>query len=118
MGRILVVEDDPDLRFLYQMALGQKGYEVIDAENAKLAMVELENSSFDLVILDLNMPDQPGTAVIDYMVEYNLHDPARVIVITANDHWIDEVLKRNIHHILVKPISINEIAQNVAQIIG
>lgn len=116
--RVLIVEDDYDLRFLYRTALTQKGYEVVDAENATVAEYELDADTFDLILLDLNMPDKLGTAVIDHMRADKRHLHTQVIVITANDHWVDKVLERGVDNILVKPVSINQILATVQEILS
>lgn len=114
--RILVVEDDPDLLFLYQTALSQQGFEVIGAENAKVAMMELDNGDFDLLMADLNMPDAHGTAVIDHLRQDARHDNTEVIIVTANDHWLGEVTERGVEHILVKPVSMKQVVELVRQL--
>jgi len=114
--RILVVEDDPDLLFLYNTVLAQQGFEVIGAENASHAMMELDNGVFDLIMADLNMPDAHGTAVIDHLRKDTRHDHTAVIVVTANDHWLGEVTDRGVEHILVKPVSMKQVVELVRQL--
>jgi CheY-like chemotaxis protein len=60
MFRILVVEDDEPLRSLYKYELEEEGYEVIIAEDGKTALRSLEQSSCDLIILDMVMPEMDG----------------------------------------------------------
>jgi DNA-binding response OmpR family regulator len=60
MARILVVEDDEPLRSLYKYELEEEGYEVIIAEDGKTALKSLEQSSYDLIILDMVMPEMDG----------------------------------------------------------
>jgi len=64
MARILVVEDDEPLRSLYQYELEEEGHEVIIAEDGKTALKRLEQSSCDLIILDLVMPEMDGLEVL------------------------------------------------------
>src|SRR5688572_22902109 len=104
MTNILVVEDDPDLRFLYRTTLTHNGMGVVEAESVTIAMAELDHASFDLIMLDLNLPDHYGTAVIDYMRQSDRHNHTKILVVTANDHWIDAVLERGVSKILVKPV--------------
>jgi DNA-binding response OmpR family regulator len=113
MPRILVVEDDPDLLFLYHTALSQIGIEVINAENATLAMAELDQGIFDLMMLDLNMPDAHGTEVIKHLRRDPRHNPMPIIIVTANDHWLDESIEKQAAQVLVKPVSMREIVELV-----
>jgi CheY-like chemotaxis protein len=60
MARILVVEDDEPLRSLYKYELEEEGHEVIIAEDGKAALRSLEQSSCDLILLDMVMPEMDG----------------------------------------------------------
>lgn len=113
MPRILVVEDDPDLLFLYHTALTQGGFEVINAENAQLAKANLDQDKFDLIMLDLNMPDAHGSAVVEHIRKDQRHNGMPIIIVTANDHWIDETLQKKVEQIMVKPVSMREIVELV-----
>ena len=60
MAKILIVEDDESQRFLYQEELQEEGYEVVLAKNGKQALKCLERTLFDLIILDIRMPEMNG----------------------------------------------------------
>jgi CheY-like chemotaxis protein len=64
MARILIVEDDEAQRFLYHEELVEEGYEVVVAKNGVEALKCLEESSFDLIVLDIRMPVMDGTEVL------------------------------------------------------
>ena len=116
MPRVLVVEDDPDLLFLYQTALTHNGFEVVNAEDAQSAIAHLDLDTFDAVILDLNLPDAHGSVVIEHMVQNNHHSPSKVVVITANDHWVSNIHDRGVQQILVKPVSMNRVVEVVTEL--
>jgi DNA-binding NtrC family response regulator len=61
MAKILIVEDDEAQRFLYHEELVEEGYEVVLAKNGKEALKCLEKSFFDLIMLDIRMPQMNGT---------------------------------------------------------
>ena len=117
MPRVLIVEDDPDLLFLYQTALTHNGFEVVNADDAHSAMAHLDNQKFDAIILDLNLPDAHGSVVIDHMTQNNHHSPSRVVVITANDHWVGNIHDRGVRQILVKPVSMTRVVEVVSELI-
>ncbi len=59
-GRILVVDDDPQIRRVMRVALTRQGYEVDDAKSGEEALERLREPRFDLVLLDMNMPGMGG----------------------------------------------------------
>src|ERR1700735_4129778 len=63
-GRILVIDDEPDIRESLEALLSQEGYQVELAANATEGLHRVEASSYDLVLLDLMMPDKSGMQVL------------------------------------------------------
>src|SRR5262249_50665440 len=59
-GRILVVDDDPQIRRVMRVTLTGQGYEVDDAKTGESALEKLREERFDLVLLDMNMPGMGG----------------------------------------------------------
>ena len=59
-GRILVVDDDPQIRRVMRVTLTGQGYEVDDAKSGDAALEKLRDERFDLVLLDMNMPGIGG----------------------------------------------------------
>jgi two-component system KDP operon response regulator KdpE len=59
-GRILVVDDDPQIRRVMRVTLTGQGYEVDDARTGDVALEKLREERFDLVLLDMNMPGMGG----------------------------------------------------------
>lgn len=116
MAHILIVEDDADLLFLYRTALMQQHHQTIEAENARDAMTWLSMNSFDVIILDLNLPDAHGSVVVDHMIHNGLHHPSKVIVITANDRGLEPLEERGVEYILIKPISVATVTELVKRI--
>ncbi len=80
-GRILVIDDEPDIRESLEALLSQEGYQVDLAANAAAGLHKLESSLYDLVLLDLMMPDKSGMQVLQ---EIRTRDPETpVCMITA-----------------------------------
>ena len=68
MAKLLIVEDDESQRFLYQEELQEEGYEVVLANNGKEALKCLEGTLFDLIILDIRMPEMDGIEALGKIV--------------------------------------------------
>ena len=69
---VLVVEDDKDIRELYVMVLGQAGYDVVACPDGVAAMAEANKRAFDVVLLDLMMPNMSG---LEFLRELKKHPP-------------------------------------------
>ncbi len=113
MTRILVVEDDGDLQFLYGTMLTRQGYEVVGAKNTSDAILYLTNDDFDLVILDMNMPDLPGIKVLEFARDDVRLRSVPVVVISANDHWEKTVAELGVQHFMVKPVTMTELVKMI-----
>ena len=59
-GRILVVDDEPQIRRVLRTTLTASGYEVLDARTGEAALETLRDSRFSLILLDMNMPGMGG----------------------------------------------------------
>jgi len=68
MPKILVVDDEPEILEILSDVLRRAGYEVQTAGNGRMAIEEVNNSPYDLVITDLNMPEVDGMAVLQHII--------------------------------------------------
>jgi DNA-binding response OmpR family regulator len=64
MNRILVVDDEPNLRLVYREVLGEEGYEVLEAESVKETFDILNREPVDLVVLDIKLRSESGLDVL------------------------------------------------------
>lgn len=81
-GKILVVDDDPEVRMATRDFLSSKGYEVVVAEGGREALRLLDASPPDVVLLDVAMPDMDGMEILKRIVA--THPTMPVIMVTAN----------------------------------
>lgn len=89
MEKILLLEDDTTLSRGVSMALSESTRTVILADCLTQAQKKLEENSFDLLILDINLPDGSGLDLLRWLRANGHSTP--VILLTANDLEIDEV---------------------------
>jgi DNA-binding NtrC family response regulator len=82
MTRILVVDDEPNIRRLVSAILRQQGYSVTEAADARMALAALDQERFDLVISDLHMPGLSGIALTKRI---RSRDPVLPILIMSGD---------------------------------
>ena len=82
MRKILVVEDEPELRDTYELILTTEPYEVSVATNGKRALELCQHKSFDLILLDLMMPIMDG---VQFLEAFHADDhPSTKIIIISN----------------------------------
>jgi DNA-binding NtrC family response regulator len=107
--RILVVDDEQDMRFFLREALRKGGYEVAEAEDAAAALGILRTTPIDLVLLDVFLPGMSGLEAIP---ELHAVDPAlTVIVITAHGgkDTALEAMQRGAYDYFTKPFKLDEL---------
>jgi two-component system response regulator PilR (NtrC family) len=103
------VDDEPALRSLMAERLGERGFEVVEADSGEKAIQMLEQFAFDVVITDLRMPGIDGTRVIETALE---RYPGIVgIVITGYGTMKDAVdaIKRGASDFIAKPFQFDEL---------
>jgi two-component system KDP operon response regulator KdpE len=87
-GRILVVDDDPQIRRVMRVTLTGQGYEVDDAKNGDSALEKLRQERFDLVLLDMNMPGMSG---LETCRAIRSQSEIALIMLTVRDTESDKV---------------------------
>lgn len=87
-GRILVVDDEPQIRRVLRVALTTQGYEVHDAKTGEEALGALRDQRFDLMLLDVNMPGMGGLAACR---EIRNTSEVAIIMLTVRDSEQDKV---------------------------
>jgi len=87
-GRILVVDDDPQIRRVMRVTLTGQGYEVDDARTGETALEKLRAERFDLVLLDMNMPGMGG---IETCRAIRSTSEIAIIMLTVRDTDADKV---------------------------
>jgi len=85
MKKILVVDDEENIRELYKEELTEMGYDVITVPDGIQALVAMDKTSFDLVTLDMRMEEMDGIETLRKMKEKNSALP--VIICTAYEEY-------------------------------
>jgi DNA-binding response OmpR family regulator len=80
---ILVTDDESNIRMMVRVALESEGYSVLEASSGCQALEVLEHFSPQLMVLDLNMPEVDGMAVLEQLKRISIVQKPRVIVLTA-----------------------------------
>lgn len=108
MFKILIVEDDVELRQLFQSVFIKNGYNVKGVTNGKEALEDLENNYYDLIVTDIMMPIMNGYDFVRTIRECGNNTP--VMMITAKDQFSDMQIGflSGSDDYMVKPVNVNE----------
>ena len=102
-GRILVIDDEPDIRESLEALLSGENYRVELAANATEGLKRLEQTTFDLVLLDLMMPDKSGMQVLEEIRARDTETPVFMITAYGSIEVAVEALKRGASDYFSKP---------------
>lgn len=112
-ARILVVDDELQIRKILCRFLDEAGYLSQSADSSLSAKAELEKHSFDLVLCDLNMPGESGLDLIRYL-KANYPETGRVMVTSTGDtDSAQEILDVGVYGYVIKPFSRNTLLTTV-----
>ena len=115
--KVLVVDDEPDLRTVYELTLLREGYRVETAENLAQARSLLEQDRFDLVITDMRLPDGLGLELLQSMAKNRRSERAIVITAYGSAENAVESLKAGAFDYLTKPVDLKQFRAVVASAI-
>jgi CheY-like chemotaxis protein len=112
--KILIVEDDADLRRLYALGLNRRGYDVKLASNGLEAIDRIQAERPDLILLDIAMPVMSGWEMLDRVNPPESSTAIPVIVVTGQSAPEGGAGRSCIADWVVKPVSISELVQVIA----
>ncbi len=106
--RVLVVEDDPELRRALALNLTARGYDVVAAADGTTALNEAAAAAPDLVVLDLGLPDLDG---MDLIRAFRTYSRVPIVVLSGRTESVDKVsaLDAGADDYVTKPFDINEL---------
>ena len=116
-GHILIVDDEPNIRFLFRATLEAVGYRVTDAPDGQQGLASLARFPADLILLDLQMPTMGGMDVLRRLREEGSDVP--VVMVTAHGSVPDavEAMRLGAVDFICKPITPDALRREVAEIL-
>ena len=117
MFKILIAEDDNELRQLFSHVLIKNGYSVVGVPNGQKALAAMETSYYDLIISDIMMPVMDGYELVRTIRASGYNTP--VLMITARDAFDDmrEGFVSGTDDYMVKPVNVNELLLRVGALL-
>ncbi len=113
--KILGIDDNQDLLDLCNVALSAEGHEYTAIDNGKEGVQAIKDKKFDIVLLDLSMPEFSGEDVIDALVKEGIMDKQKIIVFTAlvGTEESSPLLEKGVHSIINKPVDIDFLIETI-----
>jgi two-component system response regulator PilR (NtrC family) len=115
---LLVVDDEPDLRTLYELTLLREGYEVETAGSVEEALQMLRERAYSAVITDMRLPDGSGIDVLSWLETEQRREKAIVITAYGSAENAVEALKSGAFDYLTKPVDLRQFRLVVASALG
>jgi DNA-binding NtrC family response regulator len=116
-GRVLFVDDQPELRRLFRRNLTRAGHTVVEASNGSVALNLVQQLSFDVVVSDVRMPDMSGIELLHALIQ--LEPDLPVVLTSGSPDAIAPLAAQELgaQAYLVKPVSFEEMRVAVTQAI-
>ena len=113
MLKILIAEDDRELRQLFSHVLQRHGYRVTGVSNGQEALDALDADFYDMIISDIMMPVMDGYELVRQLREVGNYTP--ILMITAKDAFDDmrQGFQSGVDDYMVKPVNVNEMVLRV-----
>ena len=115
---LLVVDDEPDLRTLYELTLLREGYDIETAGSVSEARSHLQDRTYSAVITDMRLPDGTGLDLLSYLESNGRREKAIVITAYGSSENAVEALKAGAYDYLTKPVDLKQFRAVVASALG
>lgn len=114
--KILVVDDEKNLRILYEEELKAEGYDVDIADSAEAAFRLIENNDYDVIILDIQMPGMNGLEAMGHILHRNRKQA--IILNTAYSQFKDDFESWSADAYVVKSGDLTELKDKIRELVG
>ena len=118
-NKVLVIEDEPDIRKTLEYNLSREGYKVESCGSIEEANTFLENPSYSIIILDLMLPDGSGLDLCRQIKSNSTTQEIPILILTAKDDEVDKVVgfELGADDYVTKPFSVRELILRVKAIL-
>jgi len=113
-GKVLLAEDQRELRMLISMMLDKLGLQVTAVENGLQLLEQVQSGEFDLILSDIHMPEMGGQAAIAKLQQMGVTTPTIALTANAMKHEVEEYINRGFTDHLRKPIQREEFHRKLA----
>ena len=117
--KIGIIDDNTSISGMFSKLLKMEGHEVIVANGGKAGLALLDNDVFDVVIMDLAMPDFSGLDIVDALNKSGRINQQKIVVLTASSESQDELSKlkdKGVREVLKKPINLDVLVATLEEV--
>ncbi len=120
MGKVLVIDDEENIRNIFKRALEKANHEAIVAENGVIGEQLYKQDRPDVIILDILMPDQEGIETILNLKAFDSN--VKIIAISGGgmgsaNYYLDNAVKLGASYAMEKPVVISDLIQKVEKLL-
>ncbi|MFW5754456.1 MAG: response regulator, partial [Marinilabiliaceae bacterium] len=109
MAKILVIDDQKSIRNTLKDILEYEGHEVVLAQDGPEGLEQFDNDKFDVVLLDIKMPEMDGMEVLDKIMEKASDIPVIMISGHGNIDTAVDAIKKGAYDFIEKPLDLNRL---------
>jgi len=113
----LIVDDEPDIRELLELTLGRMNIDARSAANFLQARTLLDNTTFDICLTDMRLPDGDGLDLVRYIQEHTPELPVAVITAYGSMDTAVEALKAGAFDFISKPVNLNVLRNLITSVL-
>jgi DNA-binding NtrC family response regulator len=114
--RVLVVDDEGDLRMLLSNVVSGAGYDVTTAEDGEDAIEKLQTSRFDIALLDIQMPNKTGIDVLKFIQKSSAHTKSIILTGYADLKHAMEAKEFGALDFISKPYKLEEVISTIERV--
>jgi len=114
-AKILIVDDEENIRYLYEQELLDEGYEILLARDGKECLDVVQQNPPDLIILDIRMPRMDGLEAIGKIIEINKNIP--IIINSAYSTYKDDFMSWAADAYIVKSYDLDMLKKTISEIL-
>jgi len=117
--KILIIEDEPDIRKTLEYNISREGYKVVSASSLSEGKEQINSSDFSLILLDLMLPDGSGLDLCREIKSDKDKSSTPIIILTAKDDEVDKVVgfELGADDYVTKPFSVRELILRIKAIL-
>ncbi len=120
MAKILIAEDDRDIRGLVVLALGYSGFEVIDVIDGSYAIEKATEEKYDCILLDVNMPHTNGYTACREIRQNGMNQDTPIFILSAAEQEEERIkgMDAGANGYILKPFAPSMLVKKINEIVG